>query len=146
MSFHFRLQPLLDKERIHENEFVRGLKVLKGVFQDEKEGLVKLQKERCDCQRGLEERRQSNVEAADLRLYEDYFVKIENDEKNCRCLLDEIKMKIEVIQRELTKMMKRRKALERLKEKGQEEYLKELQLSLNKEMDDVAMINFSKRR
>ncbi len=146
MRYHFRLQPLLDKERIHEGEFVRGLRLLKDIFLEEEEKLVKLKKQRDECQRRLGEQQRIHIEALELRLYEDYFVKLENDEKNGRLLLDEIEKKIQIVQKELTKIMKRRKALEKLKEKGKSEYLNSLQLKLNKEMDDVAIMSFSKRR
>jgi flagellar export protein FliJ len=146
VRYHFRLQPLLDKERIHEGEFVRGLKVLKSILQEEEDKIERLKKLRYDCQQRLGERQRKQFEVRELRLYEDYFVKLENDEKGSLGLLEEIKNKIEIVQRELTKIMKRRKALEKLKEKGESEYLNNLQLSVNKEMDDIAIMNYSKRR
>ncbi|GJQ58270.1 MAG: flagellar export protein FliJ [Candidatus Scalindua sp. AMX11] len=146
MRYHFRLQPLLEKERIHEGEFIRGLKVLKGIFQEEEDKIERLKKQRNDCQQKLSEQQQNRFEVLELRRYEDYFVKLENDEKECLGLLGEIKGKIEIVQTELTKIMKRRKALEKLKEKGEREYLSNLQVSVNKEMDDIAIMNYTKRR
>ncbi|MDR4505511.1 MAG: flagellar export protein FliJ [Candidatus Scalindua sp.] len=145
MRYHFRLQPLLEKEQIHEGEFVRGLKVLKDIFREEEDKLAEIKKKRDDTQKRLGERKQIYIDGLELRLYEDYFVKIDNDEKDSMCLLKEIEIKIEIVQRELTKIMKRRKALEKLKEKGKSEHLNNLQMSLNKEMDDIAIMNFSKR-
>lgn len=146
MRHHFRLQPLLEKEQIHEGEFARGLKVLKDLFRGEEDKLAEIKKKRDECQRRLEERKQIYIEGLELRLYEKYFVKLESDEKESMCLLKEIEKKIEFVQRELTKIMKRRKALEKLKEKGKSEFLDNLQFLLNKEMDDIAIMNFSKRR
>jgi flagellar biosynthesis chaperone FliJ len=42
--------------------------------------------------------------------------------------------------------MKKRKALEKLKEIGKEEYINNLNLSLNKEMDDIAMTRFNNKQ
>ena len=53
---------------------------------------------------------------------------------------------MEAVQDKLLKIMKKKKALEKLKERGREEYTNNLYLSLNKELDDIAMIRFNKKQ
>ena len=146
MRYHFRLQPLLDKERIYEGEFIRGLKSLTGILREEEDKLEKIKGQQEECQKRLEERRGFHVEISELRLYEEYFLQLENEVINSRYMLDQMTQKIEIVQAELSRIMKRRKALEKLKEKGLSEYVNTMQLSLNKEMDEIAMLNFSKKR
>ncbi|MDR4498652.1 MAG: flagellar export protein FliJ [Candidatus Scalindua sp.] len=146
MRYHFKLQPLLDKERIYEGEFIRGLKSLTNILREEKDKLEKIKGQQEECQKKLEKRRGFHVEISELRLYEEYFLQLENEVINSRYMLDQMTQKIEIVQAELSRIMKRRKALEKLKEKGLSEYVNTMQLSLNKEMDEIAMLNFSKRR
>ena len=146
MKYHFRLQPLLDKERMYEGEFVRGLRSLTNILREEEDKLKKIERQQEDCHKRLKERRGFHVEISELRLYEEYFLRLENEVSNSRYMLDEINQKIEIVQTELSKIMKRRKALEKLKEKGLSEYVNTMQLSLNKEMDEIAMLSFSKRQ
>ena len=81
-----------------------------------------------------------------MKVYEAYFERLDNDIKNSKHLLKEITKKMEAVQNELLKIMKKRKALEKLKEIGKEEYINNLNLSLNKEMDDIAMTRFNNKQ
>ncbi len=143
-KYYFKLQPLLDKEQIYEDECVRGLRVLKDALQDEKNKLDELNDHETKCQRDLKVKKQHHITTAELKVYEDYFGRLKNDMSNSNRRLEKITKKVEVVQGELLKIMKKRKALEKLKEIGKEEYLNNLQLSLNKEMDDIAMTRFNK--
>ncbi len=145
-KYYFKLQPLLDKERILEDEYIRGFRILKEALQDEENKLKRLEKRKIKYQKKLKERKQHHITVAELRLYEDYFTRLENEISNSKHMLGEITKRTEAVQDELTKIVKKRKALEKLKERGMEEYLNDLYLSLNKEMDDIAMINFTKRQ
>ncbi len=143
-KYYFKLQPLLDKEQIYEDECVRGLRVLKDALQDEKNKFDELKDYETKCQKDLKVKKQHHITTAELKVYEDYFGRLKNDISNSNRRFGEITKKVEVVQDELLKIMKKRKALEKLKEIGKEEYTNNLQLSLNKEMDDIAMTRFNK--
>ncbi len=143
-KYYFKLQPLLDKEQIYEDECVRGLRVLKDALQDEKNKLDELKDYETKCQKDLKVKKQHYVTTAELKVYEDYFGRLKNDISNSNRRLGAITKKVEAVQDELLKIMKKRKALEKLKEIGEEEYINNLHLLLNKEMDDIAMIRFNK--
>ena len=81
-----------------------------------------------------------------MRIYEDYFEGLDDDINNSKRLWEEITKKMEAVQDKLLKIMKKKKALEKLKERGKEEYTNNLYLSLNKELDDIAMIRFNKKQ
>ncbi|MEE8190828.1 MAG: flagellar export protein FliJ [Candidatus Scalindua sediminis] len=145
-KYYFKLQPLLDKEQIYEDECVRGLRVIKDALQDEENKLGKLKNHEIKSQKELKKKKQCHITTAELKVYEDYFERLDNDIKNSKHLLKEITKKMEAVQNELLKIMKKRKALEKLKEIGKEEYINNLDLSLNKEMDDIAMTRFNNKQ
>ncbi|MBO1224811.1 MAG: flagellar export protein FliJ [Candidatus Scalindua sediminis] len=145
-KYYFKLQPLLDKEQIYEDECVRGLRVIQGALQDEENKLGKLKNHEIKSQKELKKKKQCHITTAELKVYEAYFERLDNDIKNSKRLLKEITKKMEAVQNELLKIMKKRKALEKLKEIGKEEYINNLNLSLNKEMDDIAMTRFNNKQ
>ncbi len=145
-KYYFKLQPLLDKEQIYEDKCVRELRVIKDALQDEENKLERLKNLEIKSQKELKTKRQHHITAAELKVYEDYFERLDNDINNSKHLLEEITKKKEAVQDELLKIMKKRKALEKLKEIGKEEYINNLNLSLNKEMDDIAMTRFNNKQ
>ncbi len=145
-KYHFKLQPLLNKEQVYEDECVRELKIIKDALQDEEDKLKERKERETKCQEELKAKKQYHTTTAELRVYEDYFEWLDDDINNSKRLLEEIAKKMEAVQDKLLKIMKKKKALEKLKERGKEEYINNLYLSLNKELDDIAMIRFNKKQ
>jgi len=145
-KYYFKLQPLLNKEQIYEDECARELKVIKDALQDEENKLKELKRRETKCQEELKSKKQYHITTAELRIYEDYFEGLDDDINNSKRLWEEITKKMEAVQDKLLKIMKKKKALEKLKERGKEEYTDNLYLSLNKELDDIAMIRFNKKQ
>ncbi len=145
-KYYFKLQPLLNKEQVYEDECVRELKVIKDALQDEENKLKELKRRETKCQEELKSKKQYHITTAELRIYEDYFEGLDDDINNSKRLWEEITKKMKAVQDKLLKIMKKRKALEKLKERGREEYTNNLYLSLNKELDDIAMIRFNKKQ
>ncbi len=145
-KYYFKLQPLLNKEQVYEDECVSELKVIKETLQDEENKLKEFKKRETKCQEELKSKKQYHITTAELRIYEDYFEGLDDDINNSKRLLEEITKKMEAVQDKLLKIMKKKKALEKLKERGKEEYTNNLYLSLNKELDDIAMTRFNKKQ
>ena len=145
-KYYFKLQSLLNKEQIYEDECARELKVIKDALQDEENKLKELKRRETKCQEELKSKKQYHITTAELRIYEDYFEGLDDDINNSKRLWEEITKKMEAVQDKLLKIMKKKKALEKLKERGKEEYTNNLYLSLNKELDDIAMIRFNKKQ
>ena len=145
-KYYFKLQSLLNKEQIYEDECARELKVIKDALQDEENKLKEFKKRETKCQEELKSKKQYHITTAELRIYEDYFEGLDDDINNSKRLWEEITKKMEAVQDKLLKIMKKKKALEKLKERGKEEYTDNLYLSLNKELDDIAMIRFNKKQ
>jgi flagellar protein FliJ len=145
-KYYFKLQPLLNKEQIYEDECGRELKVIKDALQDEKNKLEKLKNREIECQKELKAKKQYHITTAELKIYEDYFERLNDDINKSKYLSEEIEKKMETVQDTLLKIMKKRKALEKLKERDKKEYVNNLYLSLNKELDDIAMTRFNKKQ
>ncbi|MHC4182155.1 MAG: flagellar export protein FliJ [Planctomycetota bacterium] len=145
-KYYFKLQPLLNKEQVYEDECVRELKVIKEALQDEENKLKEFKKRETKCQEELKSKKQYHITIAELRIYDDYFEGLDDNINNSNRLLEKITKKMEVVQDKLLKIMKKKKALEKLKERGKAEYINNLYLSLNKELDDIAMTRFNKKQ
>ena len=137
-KFHFKLQPLLNKERIYENECIDRLRIIQDTYLNEKDKLDNLKKSKIVCQDELKYKKQSEISSDELRTYDDYFLKLGNviDEINSK--LKEMRKKLETVQDELVKIVKKRKALEKLRDRWEEEHKSYLASLANKEMDDIA--------
>lgn len=145
-KYNFKLQPLLNKELIYECECSRMLGVLRGVFQEENDKLEELKVRKVEYQKELKEKKQHRITPAELTIYEYYFVKLNYKINTGKQVLEEIMKKLRAVQSELAKIIKKRKTLEKLKDRGEEEFKYNLNLSLNKEMDEIGMTKFNKSR
>ncbi|ODS30164.1 MAG: hypothetical protein SCARUB_04733 [Candidatus Scalindua rubra] len=141
-KFHFKLQPLLNKERIYENECIGRLRVIQDEMLKKEDRLKNLKERKIKCQNGLKTKKQRHVTSEELKIYEEYFVKLGNEIDTGSLELQEIAKELRTVQEELAKIIKKRKALEKLRERWEEEYRSDWVLSLNKEMDDIAMKKF----
>lgn len=144
-NFHFRLEPLLNKERIYESECVGRLMTIHNVYVSEKDKLERLNKHKIICQDELKSRTQGVVFPDELRAYEEYFLKLASDTNAVNLRLREVEKELETVQDELGKIVKKRKALEKLRDRWEDEYKSYLTSASNKEMDEIAMTKFTNK-
>ncbi len=100
-KYHFKLQPLLNKEQIYEDECARELKVIKDALQDEENKLKELKRRETKCQEELKSKKQYHITTAELRIYEDYFEGLDDDINNSKRLWEEITKKMQAVQDKL---------------------------------------------
>ncbi len=144
-KFHFKLQPLLNKELIYENECIGRLRAIQGNLLREEDKLRNLKDQKIICQNDLSSKKQNDIASVELRTYEEYFLRLGSEVNSGNIRLQEMTKEFRVVQEELAKIVKKRKALEKLRNKWEEEY-KDYLLSLsNKEMDDIAMTKFANK-
>lgn len=142
-KFHFKLQPLLNKERIYENECIVKLRTLHDKLKYEEEKINNLKKCMQAGENELKSKKKFNTSSDELRAYECYFLKLISDIETCDANKKEISKELSAVQDELYKIIKRRKALEKLRGRWEDEYKSYLELLSNKEMDDIAMTKFT---
>ncbi len=144
-KFHFKLQPLLNKERIYEDECIGRLRVIQDRFLNEKIKLENLKKSKLASQSELKSKKKQEITSEELRTYEDYFLKLGSSIEASKSGIQEISKELNTVQDELIKIVKKRKALEKLRDRWEEEYKNYLALKSNKEMDDIAMTKFTSK-
>ncbi len=144
-KFHFKLQPLLNKELIHEDECTGRLRAIQGKLLKEEDKLRNMKNQKIICQNDLSSKKQNDIAPIELRAYEEYFLRLGSEANSGNIRLQEMTKEFRVVQEELAKIVKKRKALEKLRDKWEEEH-KDYLLSLsNKEMDDIAMTKFANK-
>ena len=144
-KFHFKLQPLLNKELIHEDECAGRLRAIQDKLLKEEAKLRNLEKQKIICQNDLSSKKQNDIAPVELRTYEEYFLRLGSEADTGNIRLQEITKEFRVIQEELAMIVKKRKALEKLRDKWEEEYKDYLESLSNKEMDDIAMTKFANK-
>ncbi len=142
-KFHFKLQPLLNKERIYEDECIGRLRVIQDTLLNEKNKLGNLKKCKLVSLSELNSKKRQEITSEELRTYEDYFLKLGSDFDASKSRMLEISNELNAVQDELIKMVKKRKALEKLRDRWEEEHKSHLSSTSNKEMDDIAMTKFN---
>ena len=141
-KFHFKLQPLLNKERIYENECLGRLRTIQDKLLNEEGKLRNLKKQKLKCQNDLRSKKLQNTVSVELRTYEEYFLKLGSDINAGNIRFKEVTKELRIVQEELAKIVKKRKALEKLRDRWEDEYKDYLMSLSNKEMDDIAMTKF----
>ncbi len=144
-KFHFKLQPLLNKELIHEDECIGRLRAIRDKLLSEEDKLKNLENQKIICQNDLSSKKLNDIAPVELRTYEEYFLRLGSEVNSGNIRLQEMTKEFRVVQEELAKIVKKRKALEKLRDKWEEEYKDYLVSLSNKEMDDIAMTKFANK-
>ena len=144
-KFYFKLQPLLNKELIYENECIGRLRIIRDNILIEDDKLRNLKKQKITSQSELKSKKLHDIASVELRAYEEYFLKLGSDINTCNIRLLEITKELRIVREELAKIVKKRKALEKLSDRWEKEYKDYLVSLSNKEMDDIAMTKFTNK-
>ena len=144
-KFHFKLQPLLNKERIYEEECVVRLRAVQEILLNEKVELENLKKSKLTSQSELASKKKQDITSTELTTYEDYFVNLSVCMEVSKSRIQEVSIKVNVVQEELIGIVKKRKGLEKLRDKWEEEHKEYMEHLSNKEMDDIGMIKFNNK-
>lgn len=144
-KFRFKLQPLLNKELIYENECIGRLRIFQDKLLKEEDKLRDLKNRKIICQNDLRSKKLHDIASVELRTYEEYFLKLGSEINSGNIKLQDMTKELRIVQEELAKIVKKRKALEKLRDRWEEEYKDYLVLLSNKEMDDIAMTKFANK-
>lgn len=144
-KFHFKLQPLLNKELIYENECIGRLRIIQDKLLKEEDKLRNLKNQKIICQNDLRSKKLHDIASVELRTYEEYFLKLGSEINSSNIKLQEMTKELRIVQEELAKIVKKRKALEKLRDRWGEEYKDYLVSLSNKEMDEIAMTKFTNK-
>ncbi len=145
MNFYFRLQPLLNKEHIYENECIGRLRIVQDKIRHEEDKIKELERCKKASEKELKSKKKYEISAEELRAYESFFLKLVCDIISCDVEKQKISKELSAVQDELYEIIKRRKSLEKLKSRREEEHNIHMESLSNKELDDIAMTKFTNK-
>ncbi|MBW2608183.1 MAG: flagellar export protein FliJ [Deltaproteobacteria bacterium] len=115
--YKFSLQSLLNHRKHIEENLDKELGRIKRVVNKEKRRLENIGKEKIKCRKELREKQGAGKKVNKIILYFNYLDKLSKDiDKQKRCLKD-VEKEYDIKRSELIEAMKKRKTLERLREK-----------------------------
>lgn len=135
---------LLNVEQHKEDAVKQGLKTLLYNLQKEEETLSNLQKIYLTAQYAELAKKQTGlISPEELKLYEDYIFTLSNQMTYQQAKVKACDAEVDAVRQKLIEISKRRKTLEKLREKKKKEYECLLQQSENKQLDELAVSRFN---
>ncbi|MDQ1272816.1 MAG: flagellar protein FliJ [Planctomycetota bacterium] len=146
MGFHFKFQKLLEIEKCREEDIVKELKKLQRILHDEEKLLVFLQSVLSLQQSEMEKELHMQSEANVFVLFESYFSKLNRDITTQASKVKDVYKKVDHVRETLLRVFKKRKVLEKLRERYEKEYKEQALRMENKTFDEIATSRFYYKR
>jgi len=140
--FKFRLQTALEVTRRREDVLYQELKKRQAAYQQAAEELSRLQKLHAKLAEDLNRSCREGLAAEMIRLFKNYMQVLEEELKQQKTAVDRKKAELERCRAELLFYMKKRKVMEKLRQRRWEEYCYWLQREEQKELDETAASRF----
>jgi len=136
--YRFKLEALLNHRRHQEEECQKKLAEVRKELEAEQKRLGRSKREKQENVLGLQKKQKNSASVSDIILYINYIQQLSKkieDQKRCVQAADK---KVRQARNELIIIIKKRKTLEKLKEKGQRAYEQKLIQDERKLMDEIA--------
>jgi len=143
--YQFNLEPLLNHRRYQEEILQKELADLKIRLESENEKLWALRKKKRNTVLQLQKRQTDGRPASEIKLYIDFVEKLSKEMDAQRQKVLSAERDFSRKRQELVAAMKKRKILDRLKEKGLQAYQKEQLKKERSVMDEVAGQRFGQK-
>jgi flagellar FliJ protein len=143
--YQFKLEPLLNHRRYQVEVLQKELADLKMLLEAEKDKLWLLRQKKRKTLLLLQEKQTDGRPASEIKLYIDFVEQVSEKMETQKQNVLEAERSFSLKRQDLVAVMKKRKILDRLKEKGLQAYEQE---QLNKErnlMDEVAAHQFNQK-
>lgn len=142
MKYYFKFQKLLEIEKYREDNLVKELNILKKRLHDEDKLLVFLQSVLTLQQTEMAKVLRTQGEAKVFILFESYFSKLNHDITLQSAKVREVFNNIESVKKTLLNVFRKRRVLEKLRERQEREYKKQMLKLENKHFDEIATARF----
>lgn len=136
--FKFRFETVLTTRRNTEEIYQKELAEARRALAAEQAALRDKRSTRRRCMQDLHRTQQQSFRAPAIQLYGPYLARLERDIETQQKRVAGAERKVNQKRSALIEAMKKRKVLEKLKEKDQKEHLNAMALRERKFMDDVA--------
>jgi len=143
--YTFNLQPLLNHRRYQEEVLQKELAALNRNLAREQKRLGTIKQQRRKCARELLDRQNKNMTVSEIQLYTGYLERLLKDLKTQTKRVSAAEKKVELKRTQVVDVMQKRKILEKLKERGRQNYQQKMLKKDRNFMDEVASMRFQKK-
>jgi len=143
--YRFNLEPLLNHRRYQEEVFQKELAGLKIRLTAEKDKLWVLRQKKRKYIQQLQEKQTEGCPASEIKLFVDFVDQLSKEMEAQRQNVLEAERDFNLKRQDLIAAMKKRKTLDRLKEKGLQAYEQEQFKKERSFMDEVASRQFNQK-
>jgi flagellar FliJ protein len=143
--YRFNLEPLLNHRRYQEEILQKDLAGLKIRLVAEKDKLRVLRQKKRKCVQQLQEKQTDGGTASEIKLYIDFVGQLSKEMEAQRQKVLEAERNFNLKRQDLIAAVKKRKTLDRLKEKGLQAYEREQLKKERSFMDEVAGHQFNQK-
>jgi flagellar FliJ protein len=143
--FRFKFEPLLTHRRHEEESARKNLFAAQIALRQAQERLRRIKKERRRSILQLQRRQAGKLDTAAITLALDFINQLTLALDEAQRTVFQAEKRVTVSHQELLKAVKRRKTLEKLKEKDRQRYQRELMRQETKFMDEVAANRHARR-
>jgi len=143
--FVFKMQSVLDYRKHIEEKILASFSKIKRELEREKDRLKKIARAKEDNVSQLRKMRNETVHAEDIARYLSFIEQLRQDEKKQKIVIDNVKNQLEEKRKELLEAVKKRKVMEKLKEKHRAEYEEESLALEQKNSDEISVLKYGRR-
>ena len=140
--YRFNLEALLQYRVFIEKKLQKEFIILKQALFDEKEKLNTYIKEREKNMIEFDQKHQEGISVSTSLLYKNFFYRLEKELEQQKAQVDQVKKQVDEKNSDLIDAIKKRKMLDKLKEKGLQLYMDKLAKKEQKFIDEVAINNY----
>jgi flagellar FliJ protein len=143
--YRFNLEPVLNHRRLAEETLQKELAISKISLIDETEKLITYKKSRIKLLEELKQIQKKETTTSDILLYLPYIEQVSKDIERQRKKVLELEKKVEQNLKDLLEATRKKKALQKLKEKSFKAYNQKLLKNEQDFLNEVAVSQYNRR-
>ena len=143
-KYRFNLEPVLNHRRLVEETLQKDLAILKISLIDENERLITYEENRVKLLEELQQIQKKDTTTSDILLYLPFIEQVSKDIEMQKKRVLELEIKVEHNRKDLLEATKKKKALQKLKEKAFKTYSQKLIKNEQDFLNEVAVSQFNR--
>ncbi len=144
-KYRFNLEPVLNHRRLVEETLQKDLAILKISLIDENERLITYEESRVKLLEELQQIQKEGTTTSDILLYLPFIEQVSKDIERQKKRVLELENKVEQNRKDLLEATKKKKSLQKLKEKAFKTYNQKLIKNEQDFLNEVAISQFNRR-
>jgi flagellar protein FliJ len=143
--FKFSLEPVLNKHKLEEEQIQKDLAAAARKLHEQRVKLREIEEERADCISELDRRSRNGMQVSDMTAFISFIDSLAVNIKTRQKEVDRAAAVLEGMRSALVEVFKKRKVLERFKEKRMSEYSKSRARQEEKILNEIAVQAYLRR-